>query len=62
MALSAYDSIPVLTEGIDRLNTDTDPDYWKPTEGNARKALETLLSFAQQSVLEKRDEAIWRVN
>lgn len=50
-------SIPRLNAAIAQLGQDVSADYWEPTEGNARKALETLRSFA-----EMRPDAIWKVN
>lgn len=52
--MSAAQSIPVLTEAINKLSDEVDPDYWAPTEGNAKKALYGLLSFAQM-----RPDGIW---
>ena len=45
--MSAKESIPILEKAIDMLSTDEDSDYWKPTEGNARKALSNLLIMAK---------------
>ena len=46
---TASETIPKLKEAISLLGEDVDPDYWKPTEGNARKALEHLLAFAEKA-------------
>ena len=54
---TASETIPKLKEAISLLGEDVDPDYWQPTEGNARKALEHLLAFA-----EKAPDAIWEVS
>lgn len=48
------ESIPVLKSAIAALKSDTDPDYWKPTEGNAKRALCGLLAFAQM-----RPDGVW---
>lgn len=48
------ETVPILQQAIDRLGRDTDPDYWKPTEGNARKALECCLLLARAC-----PDAIW---
>ncbi len=40
------EAIPVLRGIADRLGNDVDDDYWKPTEGNAKRALLGLLAFA----------------
>lgn len=43
----ALDVIPELERVISALKDDTDPDYWKPTDGNAKRALKQLLVMAQ---------------
>ena len=48
------ESIPILKAAISQLKDDVDPDYWKATEGNAKKALCGLLSFAQM-----RPDGVW---
>lgn len=48
------ESIPLLKGAIEQLGTDVHEDYWAATEGNARKALTHLLSFA-----EARPDGIW---
>lgn len=53
--LTGAESISVLKGAIDKLSDDVDPDYWEPTEGNAKKALCGLLSFAQM-----RPDGIWQ--
>jgi hypothetical protein len=45
--LTGLESQPVLVAAISLLGHDTDPDYWKPTEGNARAALVDLLTLAR---------------
>jgi hypothetical protein len=57
--LSAEQSIPLLAEAIGKLCTDTDPDYWKSTEGNARQALINLLCIASQALAEGKGAAKW---
>jgi len=52
--MTGAESIPVLKNAIARLKDDVDPDYWKKTEGNAKKALCGLLAFAQM-----RPDGIW---
>jgi hypothetical protein len=47
-------SFKVLEDAIAKLGDDVDADYWKPTEGNAKKALITLRTFAQM-----RPDGIW---
>jgi len=48
------ESIPILKAVIAKLGDDVDADYWKPTEGNAKRALLGLLAFAQM-----RPDGIW---
>ena len=48
-------SIPVLRSAAAKLGDDVDPDYWKPTEGNAKRALLQLIALA-----EMRPDGIWK--
>ncbi|MBI4369591.1 MAG: hypothetical protein HY547_05110 [Elusimicrobia bacterium] len=48
------ESIPILKGAIDTLGDDIDKDYWKPTAGNAKRALSGLLAFAQM-----RPDGVW---
>lgn len=48
------ESIPVLKKAISVLGDDVDPDYWKATEGNAKRPLYQLLAFAQM-----RPDGVW---
>lgn len=48
------DSIPILEKAIHILGDDTDPDYWKPTEGNVKQALCKLLALAKM-----RPDGVW---
>jgi hypothetical protein len=52
--MTGAESIPMLQDAISKLGDDVDPDYWKPTEGNAKKALCGLLAFAQMRL-----DGIW---
>jgi hypothetical protein len=52
--MTGAESIPVLKAAIDELGDDVDPDYWKPTEGNAKRALCSLLALAQM-----RPDGVW---
>lgn len=52
--MSGAESIPVLQAVIDQLGDDVDPDYWKATEGNAKRALLGLLALATM-----RPDGIW---
>lgn len=46
---TAKESIPMLEDAISKLGDDVDPDYWKPTEGNTKEALNGLLIIAKAS-------------
>ena len=49
-------TIPIFKSAIAKLNDDVDNDYWKPTEGNAKRPLCQLLAFA-----EMRPDGIWKI-
>lgn len=51
---SGANSIPVLEKAIAMLGDDVDDDYWKPTEGNAKRALVQLLALAKM-----RPDGVW---
>jgi hypothetical protein len=54
----AKDTVDILRLAVKRLDeNDTDEDYWKATEGNARKPLVRMLQWAEQH-----PEGVWRVN
>ena len=44
--LTGDQSIPILCAATSKLGNDTDPDYWKSTEGNAKKALKGMIKLA----------------
>ena len=52
--MTGAESIPVIKKAMDKLGDDVDPDYWKPTQGNAKRALAGLLALAQL-----RPDGIW---
>lgn len=52
--LTGAASIPVLRKAISQLGDDVDDNYWKSTEGNAKRALLQLLALA-----EMRPDGIW---
>jgi hypothetical protein len=56
--MTAANSLPVLRTAIANLGTDTDPDYWKATQGNARAALESLLRLAKTAPA----DSVWRIS
>jgi hypothetical protein len=41
------EAIPIISEAIASLDDDVSDDYWEPTQGNAKRALNHLLAFAQ---------------
>ena len=48
------ESIQMLEDAAAQLGDETDPDYWKPTEGNAKRALLQLAALAKM-----RPDGIW---
>jgi hypothetical protein len=42
---TGWEAMPILEKAIEQLGEDVDNDYWKPTEGNARKALVNLMNL-----------------
>ena len=52
--MTGAESVPVLEGAISKLGDDTDEDYWKPTEGNVKQALEQLLALARM-----RPDGVW---
>ena len=44
---SGAEAIPILEKAIKELKNDVNTNYWKPTEGNAKQALNGLLAFAK---------------
>ena len=52
--MTGAESIPILKKAIDTLGNNVSENYWEPTEGNAKKALCALLTFAQL-----RPDGIW---
>lgn len=54
---TATDTVELLKSAVEKLGTDEADDYWPPTDGNARKALVRLVSFA-----EEHPTGVWRVH
>ena len=52
--MTGADSISLLTEAISKLSDDISEDYWKCTEGNVKKVLYQLVSFAKL-----RPDGVW---
>lgn len=52
--MTGANSIYILRDAAAQLGDDTDYDYWKPTEGNAKRALLQLLAMAQL-----RPDGVW---
>ena len=44
--MSGAESLPLLRAAADQLGDEIDPDYWRPTEGNAKRALLALAALA----------------
>ena len=55
--ITGAESIPILEMAIAELHDDVDPDYWKATEGNAKRALLQLLAMARM-----RPDGVWLVD
>mgnify|MGYP000864133812 CR=1 FL=1 len=45
--MTALEAIPILEAAISNLKDDFDQDYWKPTEGNTKRALNNLLTMCK---------------
>lgn len=45
--LTGGESIPLLEQAISQLQGEPDENYWRATDGNARRALEDLLALAR---------------
>lgn len=45
--ITALEAIPILEAAISNLKDDVDEDYWKATEGNAKRALNNLLTMCK---------------
>lgn len=54
--MTGADSIPLLEKAAAALGDDTHPDYWEPTEGNAKRALLQLVALAKM-----RPDGVWSV-
>lgn len=52
--LTGAESLPILKEAADHLGDNVCPDYWEPTEGNAKRALMHLIAMAQL-----RPDGVW---
>jgi hypothetical protein len=52
--LTGAESLPVLDKAIAALGDDVNRDYWKPTEGNAKRALVQLRALAAM-----RPDGLW---
>lgn len=53
--ITGKNSIPILKAAISKLGNDRSNNYWEPTEGNAKMALENLLTLA-----ELRPDGTWK--
>lgn len=52
--LTGAESLPLLDKAIAALADDVDPDYWKATDGNAKRALVKLRALAAM-----RPDGLW---
>lgn len=52
--MTGLESIPILENAIRQLGDDVEEDYWKATEGNAKRALISLVTMAKM-----RPDGIW---
>lgn len=52
---TAAETLPALMEGAELLGDDVDDDYWKPTEGNAKRAILQLIALARL-----RPDGVWQ--
>ena len=52
--LTGAESLPILDRAIWMLGDDVNPDYWQPTEGNAKRALMQLRALAAM-----RPDGLW---
>ena len=60
--LTAQSALEILQKAINKLNNKTSSDYWKPTEGNVKKALTTLAEFAEYAIKNNLDNAVFEVS
>lgn len=52
--MTGAQSIPVLERAISMLGDDVDENYWRPTEGNAKRALTQIQALARM-----RPDGVW---
>lgn len=45
--MTALEAIPILENAISNLKDDVDSNYWTPTEGNTKRALNNLLTMCK---------------
>jgi len=53
--MTGAESILVLQSAADQLGNDVDDDYWRPTEGNAKRSLLQLVALAKM-----RPDGVWK--
>jgi hypothetical protein len=53
--MSGAESLPLLKAAAEQLGNDVDGDYWKPTEGNVKRAVLQLVALAQM-----RPDGVWK--
>jgi len=57
--MKAEDALLVLERGIAALSDETNSDYWKSTEGNAKAPLVMLKAWCEQSLREERPATLF---
>lgn len=55
--MTGLDSIPILETAVAGLGDNVSSDYWEPTDGNAKRALLSLLALAKM-----RPDGVWDVD
>lgn len=53
--LSAVEADKIMCAANEKLGDDEDEDYWKATEGNVKRAITTLIEFAEYAMLHNID-------
>ena len=49
--MTAKDALPILERGVASLGDEMNDDYWKATEGNAKRPLVILASWCRQAIV-----------
>lgn len=54
---TAGETLPKMKAVAEALGDEVDPDYWQPTEGNAKKALLQLIALGSMRL-----DGVWRIS